>query len=40
VCYHCGQKGCPGECGWGMVDSQGKPKAAYYAFKALAQEFF
>jgi len=24
----------------GMVDSQGKPKAAYYAFKALAQEFF
>jgi hypothetical protein len=24
----------------GMVDSQGKPKAAYYAFKALAQELF
>jgi len=40
VCYHCGSKGCPSECGWGMVDSQGNPKPAYHAFKAMAQEFF
>ena len=40
VCYHCGQKGCPSECGWGMVDSQGKPKPAYYTFKSVAPEFF
>jgi hypothetical protein len=24
---------CPAECGWGIVDSQDKPKAAYCAFK-------
>ncbi len=40
VCYHCGQKGCPSECGWGMVDPQGKPKPAYDVFKTLAPEFF
>jgi hypothetical protein len=40
VCYHCGQKGCPSECGWGMVDSQGKPKPVYYTFKSIAREFF
>jgi hypothetical protein len=40
VCYHCGAKGCPAECGWGLVDSQGKPKPAYYALKAMAKEFF
>jgi hypothetical protein len=40
VCYHCGQKGCPSECGWGMVDSQGKPKPVYYTFKSMANEFF
>ncbi len=40
VCYHCGQKGCPSECGWGMVDPQGKPKPAYDVFKTLAPEYF
>jgi hypothetical protein len=40
VCYHCGQKGCPSECGWGMVDSQGKPKPVYYTFKSMAREFY
>jgi hypothetical protein len=40
VCYHCGQKECPGECGWGMVDPQGNPKPAYYVFKTLAREYF
>jgi len=40
VCWHCGQKGCPSECGWGMVDSQGTPKPAYQVFKAIAQEYF
>jgi hypothetical protein len=40
VCFHCGTKGCPMECGWGLVDSQGKPKPAYYAFKAAAHEYW
>jgi hypothetical protein len=40
VCYHCGQKGCPSECGWGMVDSLGKPKPVYYTFNSMAHEFF
>jgi hypothetical protein len=40
VCYHCGRKGCPSECGWGLVDSEGKPKPAYDVFKLLAPKFF
>jgi hypothetical protein len=40
TCYHCGSKGCPAECGWGIVDSEGKPKAAYYTVKAVAHEYF
>ena len=40
VCYHCGHKGCPSECGWGMVDSQGKPKPAYDVFKNLSPQYF
>jgi hypothetical protein len=40
VCTECGSKGCPSECGWGLVDTQGNPKPAYYAFKAMAQEYF
>jgi hypothetical protein len=33
VCWHCGQKGCPAECAWGIVDSEGKPKPAYKVFQ-------
>ena len=40
VCYHCGRKGCPAECGWGIVDSHGIPKPAYRVVKAMAQEYF
>jgi hypothetical protein len=40
VCWHCGQKGCPAECGWGIVDSQGTPKPAYQVFKTMAREYF
>ncbi|MGO9241566.1 MAG: hypothetical protein ACLQBJ_12215 [Bryobacteraceae bacterium] len=40
VCYHCGRKNCPGECGWGMTDPQGKPKPAYGVFKTLAPQYF
>ncbi|MGO8792816.1 MAG: hypothetical protein ACLQVL_36255 [Terriglobia bacterium] len=40
VCYHCGQKNCPGECGWGMTDPQGKPKPAYDVFKTLSPAYF
>ena len=32
-CYVCGQKGCPVETGWGIVDGEGKLKPAYYAVK-------
>ncbi len=40
VCYHCGTKGCPAECGWGLLDVEGKPKPAYDAMKAMAHEYF
>lgn len=40
VCYHCGTKGCPAECGWGLLDVEGKPKPAYYAMKAMARKYF
>ena len=39
-CYHCGQAGCPSECGWGIVDSKGKPKPAYYAVKEMSEEYY
>ena len=40
VCYHCGQAGCPSECGWGLVDSEGKPKVGYYAVKETVDQFY
>lgn len=30
-CYVCGQEDCPVETKWGLVDSEGNPKPAYYA---------
>lgn len=36
-CYVCGQSDCPVETKWGLVDSEGNPKASYYAVqKAFA----
>ena len=32
-CYVCGQKDCPVETKWGLVDGEGNPKPAYYAVK-------
>jgi hypothetical protein len=40
VCYHCGQTECPSECGWGIVDSQGTPKPAYYAVKEITSAYY
>lgn len=33
ACYVCGQEDCPVETKWGLVDSDGNPKPAYYAVK-------
>ena len=33
ACYVCGQAECPVETKWGIVDSEGNPKPAYYAVK-------
>jgi len=40
TCYHCGQPNCPAECGWGLTDSQGRPKPAYYTFKETVKKFY
>ena len=36
----CGRRLCPHECGWGMVDRQGNPKPAYYAFQKAVNNYF
>jgi len=40
LCSYCGSVGCPNDCGWGLVDVHGNPKPAYYAFQAMAREYF
>jgi hypothetical protein len=34
MCYVCGQADCPTETRWGLVDSNGDPKPAFYAVQA------
>jgi hypothetical protein len=36
----CGRELCPHECGWGMIDSEGRRKPAYYAFQKAVREYF
>jgi hypothetical protein len=33
VCGQCHQADCPAETGWGLVEHDGRPKAAYSAFQ-------
>jgi hypothetical protein len=40
VCYHCGNADCPAECGWGLVDADGVPKAAYYAVQETVERYY
>ena len=37
-CYVCGQTECPVETKWGLVDSDGNPKPAYYAVKEAFED--
>ncbi|MDH7569065.1 MAG: hypothetical protein QHJ73_05710 [Armatimonadota bacterium] len=32
-CWQCGAPDCPAETAWGLVDLQGRPKPAFYAFR-------
>ncbi len=34
-CGYCGQKDCPTETRWGLVDQQGNPKPSYFAVKEI-----
>lgn len=36
ICYICGQQGCPVETGWGLVDTNGRRKPAWYALRDAA----
>ena len=38
VCF-CGRENCPHECGWGMIDRNGKPKPAYYTFQRIVRQY-
>lgn len=40
ACYHCGESDCPSECYWGIVDTMGNKKPAYYAVKQAIAEFY
>ena len=33
VCWFCGQRGCPSETRWGLLDENGVPKPAFYAVR-------
>lgn len=37
-CWQCGAPACPAETAWGLVDRDGRPKLAYYAFKQGADD--
>lgn len=39
-CYHCGQMDCPSECYWGIMDSDCRPKPAYYAVKETVEKYY
>jgi hypothetical protein len=40
ACWHCGQAGCPAECGWGIIRADGVPKSSYYDFQdAVAKHY-
>lgn len=39
-CYHCGASDCPAECYWGIVDTECRPKPAYYAVKEALKEYY
>ncbi|HEV7298369.1 MAG TPA: hypothetical protein VGN72_03320 [Tepidisphaeraceae bacterium] len=40
TCWQCGQRLCPAECAWGMIDVAGQPKPAYYALKESIADAF
>lgn len=40
TCFHCGTEGCPAECGWGITDSKGRPKPAYYAVQEAVRKYY
>ena len=40
TCWQCGQPHCPSECGWGLIDKEGKLKSAYHSFKQTFEELY
>lgn len=40
ACFHCGQKGCPSECSWGLQKIDGTLRKAYYAFKDAVAKYY
>jgi hypothetical protein len=40
TCWHCGRSLCPAECGWGIVDSQGRPKVGYYTVRDVVARYY
>ncbi len=39
-CWQCGQRDCPIETAWGLLDRECRPKPSYYALKASARKHF
>jgi len=37
TCWQCGERDCPSECAWGMVDTAGRPKPVYHAFREIVR---
>jgi hypothetical protein len=39
-CFHCGQPGCPAECGWGLMDINGRLRKAYYTLQDTIKKYY
>lgn len=39
-CWQCGQRDCPVETAWGLVDTDNNPKPSYHRFKAAVNKYF
>ncbi len=40
TCWQCGQKDCPAETAWGLVDRNKKPKPSYFSLKSSVEKYF
>ena len=40
TCWQCGQRDCPAETAWGLVNRERNPKPSYYSFQSSVRKYF